>query len=292
MLFIYCIENFPLEEMRYLVRTYYDGKNYYGYQRQPGLLTVEGKIINALIETGHIDTAEENQFRSASRTDRHVSAIGNVFAFDSNKEIIINQINAKCPKDKSIICWSFGEADKGFSPKYSKWKKYWYILPYSYVEKTTDLTIDEIKTLCSIFVGEHDYRLFCKIDHRDTNRNIYEINIKKKTDELIFEFIAPSFLWEQVRRIVAYILKYKKLSKELQKTEELLIPQSKISSLNMMPASPNSLMLVEHHYENITWYKCNKSVLTIKKKIKDHLTKLKQEALLNSAIHDFFETCD
>ena len=292
MLFIYYLANFPLKEMRYIVRTYYNGKNYHGYQRQPKLLTVEGKIINALAETGHIETAEKNQFRSASRTDRYVSAIGNVFAFNSNKEIIIDQINAKCPKDRSIICWASGEAEEGFSPKYSKWKKYWYILSKAYVKKTTNLTVDEIKTLCSFFVGEHDYRLFCKVDHRDTNRKIYEISVKEKIDELVFEFIAPSFLWEQVRRIVAYILNYKRLSKELQKTKELLIPQTRIDTLNLMPAPPNNLMLVEHHYEDIIWNKCDKSVLMIKKKVKEYLAKLKQETLLNTAIYDFFETYD
>ncbi len=277
--------------MRYLVRTYYDGKNYYGYQRQPNLSTVEGEIISALVETGHIETAKKNQFKSASRTDRNVSAIGNVFAFDSNKEIIINQINAECPKDKSIICWSYGETTENFSPKYSKWKKYWYVLPSPYVEEITDLTLNEIKGLCSRFVGEHDFRLFCKVDHRDTNRSIYEINVKKEMDALIFEFIAPSFLWEQVRRIVAYILNYKEISKELKRTEELLIAQDKIDGLNIMPASPKSLILVEHHYEDITWHNCDNSILLIKKKIKSRLANLRKESLLNSAIHDFFETC-
>ena len=275
--------------MRYLVKAYYDGKDYYGYQRQPNLLTVEGRIINALMETGHINTVKQNQFKSASRTDRHVSAIGNVFAFDSNKEIIIDQINSECPKDKSIICWSYGEAPKDFSPKYSKWKKYWYILSDSYVEKTTNLTIKQIKKLCSFFVGEHDFRLFCKVDHRNTNRKIHEINIREQMGGLIFEFIAPSFLWEQVRRIVAYIMSYENLSIELQQTEELLISQNGIESLNIMPAAPNNLILVEHHYENITWHKCERSVITIKNKIKEYLVRMKQESLLNFAIHDFFE---
>ncbi|MEE9409767.1 MAG: hypothetical protein V3V41_02450 [Candidatus Heimdallarchaeota archaeon] len=275
--------------MRYFVKVYYDGRNYYGYQRQPNLVTIEGEIINALVDTNHIDNAEESNFRSASRTDRSVSAVGNVFAFDSKKSIIIDQINAVCSKDKSIICWAYGEVEKNLSPKYSKWKKYWYLLPFEFIKKEAKLTLEEIKNISSIFIGKHDFKLFCKVDHRNTQREIYQINIIKEMNEIIFEFIAPSFLWEQVRRIMAYILNYKTLSDNLQRTKELLVIHCKAERLDIMPANPSNLVLVEHLYNNIKWNENKKSIAMIRNKIKKHLKEFKQEISLNSAIHDFFE---
>ena len=278
--------------MRYLVKVFYDGKNFYGYQRQPNLLTIESEIIKALIETNHIKAAEDNHFKSASRTDRYVSAIGNVFAFDSDKKIIIDQINAKCSKNKSIVCWSYGEVRENFSPKFSEWKKYWYLLPINYIRKKANLTFKEIIEISSVFKGEHDFSLFCKVDHRNTKRKIHQINIRKNTHSLIFEFIAPSFLWEQVRRIVAYILSYKMLPKHLQKPEELLVPQSGIDNLNIMPADPNNLVLVEHHYENVKWKESEKSIDFIKNRIDSKLMSLEQEKSLNSTVYNYFKMID
>ena len=40
--------------MRYLVKVFYDGSNYFGYQRQPEHLTIEGAIIKALQKTEYI----------------------------------------------------------------------------------------------------------------------------------------------------------------------------------------------------------------------------------------------
>ncbi|GAH11589.1 unnamed protein product, partial [marine sediment metagenome] len=86
-LFYFC-ENFKI--MRYLVRTYYEGERFYGYQRQSNVLTVEGTIIDALIKTKYIEDSDTSQFKSASRTDREVNALGNVFAFNTNKELILS----------------------------------------------------------------------------------------------------------------------------------------------------------------------------------------------------------
>ena len=42
--------------MRFLIKFSYDGTNYYGYQKQPGLATIEGKMEEALtkINNGNI----------------------------------------------------------------------------------------------------------------------------------------------------------------------------------------------------------------------------------------------
>ncbi len=56
-----------------LLKFAYDGTKFYGYQRQPDKPTVEGEIISVLRDSG-LDAT----IKSASRTDRGVSALGNV----------------------------------------------------------------------------------------------------------------------------------------------------------------------------------------------------------------------
>ena len=60
--------------MRVAVKIAYNGKQFLGYARQPLLKTVEGDIIQNLEKKGIINSAKEALFRSASRTDKGVSA--------------------------------------------------------------------------------------------------------------------------------------------------------------------------------------------------------------------------
>jgi len=275
---------------RYAIRTFYDGRNYHGYQRQPSLPTIEGFLIKALIETGYVESPENNRFRSASRTDKHVNAIGNVFAFDTNKPLVLDQLNASLPNDKSIVCWSSAEVNSKFTPKYSKSKKYWYILLSSHLKKKTSMSLKDISTIFSQFEGEHDFRLFCKIDDRNTVRTINKCNIITKGDSIVFEIEASSFLWEQVRRIVSYILNFNELPEKFQELQKLLRTNTCIENLNIEPAKPNQLVLVEHHYENIEWNTSQKAVEQVGIRCNKLLDKLKQEEAMLESIQEFFET--
>ncbi|MHA2357382.1 MAG: hypothetical protein ACXABK_01260 [Candidatus Heimdallarchaeaceae archaeon] len=273
--------------MRYLVKVFYDGKNYYGYQRQQDVSTIEAAIINALVKTKHIHAPETNAFKSASRTDRYVNSLGNTFAFNSEKEIIIDQINTECSKDGTIVCWAYAIVEPTFTPKYSKWKKYWYLVPFDSIDTT--ISIEDLKRTAAHFEGEHDFKLFCRVDHRSTKRRIDKTDIKMWKDTLIFEFVAQSFLWEQVRRIVAYILNYHNLTDDLMDIEKLLSDQTEIKELNLSPADPKSLLLVEHYYENMNWIVSEKALNLIKKKFKMDILEQKKNLAVSLIMDNFFE---
>jgi tRNA pseudouridine38-40 synthase len=278
--------------MRYLVRVFYEGKNYFGYQRQPNFETVEGNIVSMLKMSNHIQNERINNFKSASRTDKSVNAIGNVFAFDSEKEIILDQINAEGPKDKSIICWAFAEIKEGFSPKFSSWKKYWYVLSSDNNEFKSKSSLKELKRISSIFEGEHDFRLFCRKDHRATNREIDKIEVFEKNSSVIFEFVAQSFLWEQIRRIISYILNFNHLSEELQDTNLLLSQDNQIKEINLAPANPENLVLVEHFYEDVNWKESKKAIRMILEKLEMKALDFRRELSINSMLYRFFESSD
>ena len=71
--------------MRVVIKFAYDGRKFHDYARQPQIKTVEGEIIKTLKNHDFIKNAKESHFRSASRTDKGVTALSNVFAFNTNK---------------------------------------------------------------------------------------------------------------------------------------------------------------------------------------------------------------
>ena len=77
--------------MRVAIKFAYDGKQFHGYARQPKLKTVEGELLKALVKHGFIEDIKESIFRSASRTDKDVSALCNVVGFntDASKKRIL-----------------------------------------------------------------------------------------------------------------------------------------------------------------------------------------------------------
>src|SRR5947209_4856148 len=68
--------------MRVALKIAYDGGAFFGHQRQPDRRTVEGECLAALRAGKVVRDPLESFFRSASRTDRGVSAVGDVIAFD------------------------------------------------------------------------------------------------------------------------------------------------------------------------------------------------------------------
>ena len=96
-----------IARMRIAVKFAYDGRIFHGYARQPHLKTVDGELINALMKYGIIHDTEESRFRSASRTDKGVSALCNVIAsntdFTKNRILTDKCISVKLKEEYSVF---------------------------------------------------------------------------------------------------------------------------------------------------------------------------------------------
>ncbi len=78
----------------------YNGTHFFGFQRQPGIRTVEGDIRKALVDLESDVNRKEDppvRYSYASRTDRGVSAIGNVLEYWSpiDPEKLIGFLNSR-----------------------------------------------------------------------------------------------------------------------------------------------------------------------------------------------------
>ena len=90
--------------MRYLLTICYDGSDFFGFQRQKDLLTIQGeleKVLSTILQ-------EDIQIVSSGRTDAKVHALGQVAHFDTSKEIkdldkFVYSVNSMINKAISIF---------------------------------------------------------------------------------------------------------------------------------------------------------------------------------------------
>lgn len=227
--------------MRYAVKFAYDGKEFQGYARQPDLKTVEGEVIKSLVKSSIIEDAQESRFRSASRTDKGVSALGNVIAFTTNssKEQILKALQKGLT---DILVYCIREVEPDFYPRHARYRIYRYYL------KSKDFNISDLISAVTLFTGEHNFSNFARIeDFKEPVRTIDNIIITEKNGFLIVDFYAQTFLWHQIRRVISAVEKvgYGSLDKE-QIIEALDNPNKKV---DFGLASADPLLLVDIIYD-------------------------------------------
>jgi tRNA pseudouridine38-40 synthase len=229
--------------MRLALKFAYDGKKYNGYARQPSLKTVEGELIKSLVKYGFIEDTKESYFRSASRTDKNVSALCNVIAFntDASKKSIIKNLS----KDfLSILVYGIKDVDPDFNPRYAKLRQYRYYL------LTADLDVEKIVKNSAYFTGEHNFHNFAKLESfKDPVRTIDNIIFNLENDFLIVDFYAQTFLWHQIRRIMAALIKIGNSKIEKEQIIEALNNPNKNVDFGLAPAETLILKDIIYDFE-------------------------------------------
>ena len=187
--------------MRVALKFAYAGKKFSGYARQPGQRTIEQMLLNLLTERKILGDARTSCFRTASRTDRGVSALGNVCAFDSlcSKETILRKLS----KDTlDVFIYGIQLVEPSFYPRHAIRREYRYYL------RKNDLDVESLISTAGLFTGEHNFQNFARVEPlKNPVRTIDNIVILEKKDFLILDFYAQTFLWNQIRRIVSALEK-------------------------------------------------------------------------------------
>jgi tRNA pseudouridine38-40 synthase len=227
--------------MRIALKFGYDGSKFHGYARQPDLRTIEGELIKAFIKNGIIEDTKESVFKSASRTDKHVSSFGNVIAFNTNaskKNILKNLSN----EFEDIVVFGAIDVKSDFNPRYAKYRYYRYYL------NIKDLDSDKIISASSAFTGEQNFTNFSKLESfRDPVRIIDNIVFSKIENYLLIDFYAQTFLWNQIRRIVSALVKIGNGKLEKERIVEALFNPDKLVDFGLAP--PESLILKDIVYD-------------------------------------------
>ena len=211
----------------------YNGVNFYGYQRQDKLRTIQGEIEKVLKQIHHYEVKSFG----AGRTDKGVHALNQVFNFESelnmNGNDYIKAFNSLLPKD--IFVKSVEEVELDFHSRYSsKGKEYCYVLnegEYNVFEKdyvyqfNKVLDIDMMIYASKLFLGKHDFRNFCASEEekvKDYVRIIDSIEIIREEEKVKFIFKGNGFLRYMVRMLVAILIEIGQCRKDVSFIEERL----------------------------------------------------------------------
>ncbi|TVU46820.1 hypothetical protein EJB05_06389, partial [Eragrostis curvula] len=203
----------------------YFGQRFYGFssegQAEP---TVESEIFKALERAKLlVDSRKESCYSRCGRTDKGVSATGQVISLylrsnikdvvggdvlDERSEIdYVKVLNRILPRDIRVLGWC--PVPEDFHARFTCLGR-----EYKYLFWKGDLDIVEMQKAASKFIGEHDFRNFCKMDAANVSnyrRRITEFNIsacdkRSNSDELCSMIIKGSaFLWHQVRCMVSVL---------------------------------------------------------------------------------------
>jgi tRNA pseudouridine38-40 synthase len=195
----------------------YDGTDYAGFQRQPGIMTVQEALEEAIGEClGH-----DVRCLAAGRTDAGVHALGQVVTVDTDVPIPLKAVpvafTSKLPP--SIAVTEASEAERSFHPRFdAKWKRYVYRVVSRPVRSPFlgryawcvpwELSLEAMAAGGEHIVGRRDFRSFCAsgADVDTYERDVRSLDIAPDGDVTEVWIEADGFLYKMVRIIVGTLV--------------------------------------------------------------------------------------
>lgn len=238
------------------------GRAYYGFQRQPNKVTVQGTVEEALSSL----LGEETKIKGAGRTDAGVNAHQYPFAFPIAHRVNLSRLcsllNRRLPID--ISCSSLLYVDDSFDPRHSSVEKT-YIYRFSVKKKHAalsdsvaylgdyDFDLESFKAALRLFEGEHDFSNFTskKEDVDGFVRILRPIEVIFDEEEMIGQVIFRSngFMTYQIRLMVGYAFRVAFQRSTIEELTEAL--RKKPRAVTHYKALANGLTLEEVTYERI-----------------------------------------
>jgi tRNA pseudouridine38-40 synthase len=203
---------------RVLLVVQYDGTDYHGFQRQPGLPTIQQQLERAARRVlGHDVT-----IIGAGRTDAGVHAVGQTATFDTDRPIPIERVaaalNAALPSDISVV--RAMEAPVDFHPRFhAVGKVYGYRilnreLPSPFIGRYAwhipePLAVDRMRAAAGQLLGRHDFVAFSSAGSavQDTVRTLVRLDVQSEGELLELRAEADGFLYTMVRRLVGALVR-------------------------------------------------------------------------------------
>lgn len=200
----------------YMLTLSYEGTGYKGFQKQPGLPTVQGKLEEAL---GRVAVLESPLY-AAGRTDAGVHAKGQVVNFHGKLRVaperLPRSLNALLPPDIAVL--GCREVEEGFHARRSALaREYAYYLflgtyPSPFLRRFSfhvgrGLDEEAMKEALSGVPGVHDFASFCRREEgRSTVREVMEARIFRQGELLCVRVRANAFAWMMMRMLCGALL--------------------------------------------------------------------------------------
>lgn len=234
----------------------YDGRNFFGSQRQKNHRTVQGEIEQVLA----ILYQQPVSLQLSGRTDSGVHAKHQVGHFRAGLDIPIDRLDyalrSLLPSDIQLLDVSVALAD--FHARYSaKEKTYQYVLtkrddvftrPYK-LYLNSDLDLTAMRQAMTDLQGRHDFYAFSNRRKGETStvRTIHQISYEQLGDDIIVTFRGDGFLYKMVRILMQYLLHVGQGELRPDLTGEIIASRSRELTRKVAPAQ--GLYLVDIKYD-------------------------------------------
>ena len=223
--------------MRVALKIAYDGGAFFGHQRQPDRRTVEGECLAALRAGKILQNPRESFFRSASRTDRGVSAVGNVIAFDSalRADAVVGVFNHRA---QGVWAWAYSNVPPNFHPRHAleRWYRY---------HVYEGVTVEALREVGALFLGDRDFRSFTSEPPAGPFA-LNRVDVARDGDAIVVDVRAGSFRRGMVRRIVSAMVAFARGEVTLDTVQTAL--DGTPNDFGLAPAPPLFLMDVSYGF--------------------------------------------
>lgn len=207
-----------MNDKNILLTVAYDGTNYFGWQKQDNVKTIQGELENALSTL----FKQNVNIRGASRTDTGVHALSQLALLKHKTTIPIEKLPLAINSflnNKEIVVTNAVYVDENFHPQNSVYKKTYQYKIYNspfinplfrnyteFVHKPLD--IEKMNQATKYFLGEHDFKSFCASGStaKTTIRTIYDLTINQQNNIITIEITGNGFLYNMVRIIVGTLI--------------------------------------------------------------------------------------
>lgn len=235
----------------------YNGAPFSGFARQPGQLTVQGELEQAL----SLIFRRPMEVVCSGRTDAGVHALGQVVSFDvANDELegrnlysLRRSLNALTHEDTTVR--EVEERQPGFSARFdAQWREYHYHVcldevPPLFMRDFSwyvhgQLDIDAMREAAAHLVGEHDFKSFCMAASAvgtPTCRNVHEISLSREMimgeGILTIKVVGNAFLHSMVRTIVGTLVMVGRGQRKPEWVREVLEARNRTAAGENAPAA-------------------------------------------------------
>jgi len=197
---------------RYAARIEYRGTGFHGFQKQPGLPTIQGALEYAV--STFTGAGEDIRVEGAGRTDAGVHAVGQAVAFQVPEALDIGKatrgINALLPA--GIAVTAMGKVTDDFDPRRNAvCREYRYFIlnresPSPLLEEFTyhfagEVDRSRMERACALVPGERDFSAFrAKSEQESRVTELFGCGLIEDIPGLICMVVrARSFLYRMVR---------------------------------------------------------------------------------------------
>lgn len=244
--------------MRYLKAVIaYDGTNYYGFQHQPDVPTIQDELEESL----RILTKEKNKIIAAGRTDRGVHAQNQVINFKTESPIPLGNIrfawNNCLPND--ILIKEVAAVDADFHARYdAEGKIYEYrilnqSLPSVFKRNYTYHITDELDSAAmaeaaEYLIGTYDFSSFqaSGSNVQTTVRTIQQAEVVQQDNLVIFRIEGDGFLYNMVRIIVGTLIKVGTGEWKVPRMSRIIEAEDRLAAGPTAPAQGLRLIMVKY----------------------------------------------